>query len=88
MVAYFSQSFPVAFLTTDLVRYFATRESLLFALFASTHTLTSLSSVPPVSSAPIPSLLTGLFLFPILKGMFRMSLALHMLMIDISLCVS
>lgn len=53
-----------------------------------THTLTSLSFLPPISSAPIPSLLTDLFRFPILKGMSRMSLTLHMLMIKISFCLS
>lgn len=33
-----------------------------------THTLTSISSLPPISSAPIPSLLTDVFRFLILKG--------------------
>ncbi|KAG2096126.1 uncharacterized protein F5147DRAFT_778489 [Suillus discolor] len=65
MVAYFSQySLAVAFLKTDLVLVLC----LHFVLFA----FTSHSDVLPISSAyllpPIPSLLTCLFRFPIVKG--------------------
>ncbi|KAG2338077.1 hypothetical protein BDR05DRAFT_728726 [Suillus weaverae] len=41
----------------------------LFVTFASiSYFETSLLSLPPISSAPIPSLLTSLFRFPIVRG--------------------
>ncbi|KAG1766840.1 hypothetical protein EV702DRAFT_784579 [Suillus placidus] len=62
--------------------------SFLFVTFASiSYFETSLLSLPPISSAPIPSLLTTLFRFPIVKGMSRMSLTFYTLTIHISFCL-
>ncbi|KAG1837580.1 hypothetical protein DFJ58DRAFT_815527 [Suillus subalutaceus] len=60
LVFFFQSSLAVALLKADLV--------LVLSCSPPLHTVTSLLSPPPISSSPIPSLLTRLFRFPIVKG--------------------
>ncbi|KAG1867682.1 hypothetical protein F4604DRAFT_1776398 [Suillus subluteus] len=80
LVFFFQSSLAVALFKADLV--------LVLSCSPPLHTVTSLLSPPPISSSPIPSLLTCLFRFPIVKGMSRMSLTLYLLTIHISFFIS